>query len=600
MGVRSAWSEIRNVASLRRLERYIGADVRKLHLYASIYVVATVVVSFVPYVCGKFLNEIINLEFYPDSDKDPQFTFMLLVAVIVMLAIWATASAFSARKATLFSLSITRRLRRDLNLKMMRVPVSRLDTMSDGEFTPMISTWIPSIGRMLSTDYIGFFAWGTMIAIVGVMMLVTSPLLFLTYLIVLPVSALASKRITRMSTKDFRLQLDLMEGLNTKMSDIVSGHRTMKTERLEESVVKDFEDANAEFTKAFIRSRTRSGAIGPLTWMMVNLGYVFTVLNGTVMMARGTLDPGMFLSFMVYVRMINKPMLGLSAMYDSLRTDVDSMKRILDFLGSEEAPSHEDFQVEGGRGRLEFRDVTFGYTEGKPVIRSLSFNAEPGSVTAIAGRTGSGKSTLTSLIMGFYHPWSGKVLIDGCDVGEMSAGMISSRVAIVLQDPWIFEGTVRENVVYNREISQERLDEVASMTGLSSFIESLPDGYDTRVGNDVMRISLAHRRMISLTRALLGDPEIVILDEAFAGMDPGTGSKALGGLRKAMAGRTVIMTAHDKAVIDSADAVVRLRGLGSPPARRLRSSSKALLRRRSVPGRFRWPRYSPRLPACCP
>ena len=195
---------------------------------------------------------------------------------------------------------------------------------------------------------------------------------------------------------------------------------------------------------------------------------------------------------------------------------------------------------------------------------------------------------MTSLMVGFYRPWSGQVLLDGCDVCEMSAGMVSSRVAIVLQDPWIFEGTIRENVVYNREgITRERLNEVASVTGLASLVEGLPSGYETRIGNDVMRIPLAHRRIISLTRALLGDPEIVVLDEAFAGMDPGTGSKALHGLKEMMAGRTVIMTAHDPAVIESADAVVRLRGLGSPPVPCRRSSSTGPSRPPSGQGRSR-------------
>ncbi len=579
------WSSLRNVASLKRLEKYIGKDVRKMHFYAAVYVMATIVISFVPFVCGKYLNKMIDVVY---GNGRIEITLPFLVAIILMLAVWAAASSFAARRSTAFSLSITRRLRRDLNMKLMKVPVSQLDSISDGDFIPMVSTWIPAIGRMLSVDYAGFFAFGTMIVIISVMMLITSPLLFLTYLIILPVSALASRQITRMSAKDFRLQLDLMEGLNTKMGDIVSGHRTMKTERLEESVVEDFEKANAEFTEAFVRSRTRSGAIGPLTWVVANLGYVFTVLNGAVMMEKGALDPGMFLSFMVYVRMITKPLLGMSSMYDSLRSDVDSMKRILNFLNSEETPFRKDFPIEGVRGRLEFRDVTFGYEEGKPVIRSLSFVAEPGTVTAVAGRTGSGKSTMTSLMVGFYRPWSGQVLLDGCDVCKMSAGMVSSRVAIVLQDPWIFEGTIRENVVYNREgITRERLNEVASVTGLAALVEGLPSGYETRIGNDVMRIPLAHRRIISLTRALLGDPEIVILDEAFAGMDPGTGSKALHGLKEVMAGRTVIMTAHNPAVIESADAVVRLRGLGSPPAPCRRSSWTGLSRPPSEQGRSR-------------
>ena len=338
------------------------------------------------------------------------------------------------------------------------------------------------------------------------------------------------------------------------MSEIVSNHREIKTHNLEGIVAERFEASNRRFTEAMVRSETRSGFIQPLVTITSNLGYVMTSVLGAIMMFQGTLTLGAFLAFMVYVRLLGNPVTLTTTALSSIRSEVISLDRLMEVMRS---PSAEDgcapmcsVPEEG----VSFENVSFSYRDSDEILHGVSFEVRPGETVALTGPTGSGKSTIVSLLLRFYRPTSGTVRIDGEDIGDVPRSDLSRVIGAVMQEPWVFDGTIRENVVYNREwATDEDVEKAMGITGLAGFVRTLPQGLDTKVGNDIHVLPLAQKRMIAMTRAILGNPRILVLDEALEGLDPVTRLAVFDGLKKMMDDRTVIIVGHDRMLVDQAD-----------------------------------------------
>jgi len=294
--------------------------------------------------------------------------------------------------------------------------------------------------------------------------------------------------------------------------------------------------------------------------IMASIGYLVTVIAGVLLIYGGSMPVGMFLSFLIYVRLVNSPLLMTVTVFDGMREEIISLERILDVLEEpdEEVPSEDDGFVIG-EGRVSFRDVSFSYAEGREIIHSVSFDIEPGKITALVGPTASGKTTLANLMMGFYSDYTGSIEIDGREIRTIPRKDLSHRLVAVLQNPWTFEGTIRENVLYNMEgVSEETFLDVCRLTGLDDYVGRLTDGYETRIGNEMNRLPLAQRRMLAISRAIISDPKILILDEAVAGLDPITGQTIFDRLKDRVDGRTVLIISHNLALIDQADTVIRI------------------------------------------
>jgi ABC-type multidrug transport system fused ATPase/permease subunit len=268
----------------------------------------------------------------------------------------------------------------------------------------------------------------------------------------------------------------------------------------------------------------------------------------------------MFLTFMIYVRVMSTPMLLTVTLFDSIREETVSLNRIMDVLNAPEEEGEDtggDFRITDGVIKVE--DVSFSYNGERKVLKGVSVEFVPGKVYAVTGSTGSGKTTLANLLMGFYRPDSGSITIDGRDIKKISREELGTNLTAVLQNPWMFSGTIRENIIYNRpDLGEEDLKEVASLTGLDSYVNELPDGYDTAIGEESTYIPLPQRRLLALSRALIGDPKILILDEAVAGLDPIRGQSILDRLLASKSGRTIIIISHNQALIEQLDEVVHL------------------------------------------
>ncbi|MBP5734845.1 MAG: ABC transporter ATP-binding protein, partial [Candidatus Methanomethylophilaceae archaeon] len=476
------------------------------------------------------------------------------------VVLWYVASNESKRRMSLISLSMTSHMRESLNRKLMRVPVSYIDNTLAGDMSSRFTNDIPAVSKLVSSDYTGFIAHLTMIVSILLMMLISSPVLGLIFLLMVPVVIFIGWRISTRSERDFSEMSVKVAELNSQMNDIITTHKTMKVEGLESEVVDQFKRTNRDFTSAYVKSHTRSGMLNPMVSTMMNVGYLLTVIIGAVMLYYHNMPVGMFLTFMIYVRVMSTPLLLTVTLFDSIREETVSLNRIMDVLNAPEEEGEDtdgDFRITDGVIKVE--DVSFSYNGERKVLKGVSVEFVPGKVYAVTGSTGSGKTTLANLLMGFYRPDSGSITIDGRDIKKISREELGTNLTAVLQNPWMFSGTIRENIIYNRpDLGEEDLKEVASLTGLDSYVNELPDGYDTAIGEESTYIPLPQRRLLALSRALIGDPKILILDEAVAGLDPIRGQGILDRLLASKSGRTIIIISHNQALIEQVDEVVHL------------------------------------------
>jgi ATP-binding cassette subfamily B protein len=532
-----------------RLESYMGDINRSIKVAVALALIASFLVSSVPYLGGQLLNRLL--------DYSTPFTLSnavnLCSIISLLIILWYTTLAHSSRELHMISLATTKRMRNAMNEKMMRIGISRIDQASPGSFSARFTIDMPNVGNLISSDYSTFISNNVLIVIVLVLMILISPMLSLVYLICLPVALLISRKLVIISKRDMEEQRHMTDELNAEMSDLITNHRAVKTNNLEDVMVSRFKDVNRNYSDAFLRTAKRSSLIQPITNITSNLGYVAVVIFGAIFILDGSLGIGMFVAFMVYVRLINKPLLMVSDSYERIQSELISLDRILDILEmpEEDDPGTEDWK--DPQGRIEFEDVSFSYIEGKEVLHSVSFEAKSGRILVILGPTGSGKTTITNLLMRFYSPNSGRILLDGQDLAGLSRKSLVENMALVIQDPSLFDGTIHENIAYNRDVSRSAVEEAARITGIYDYVSALPQGFDTMVRNDVVSIPLAQRRMIAMARALIGDPKVLILDEAMSGLDPITGANVLEGLKRIMQDRTVIIVSHSQELAVEAD-----------------------------------------------
>ena len=549
--------------SLRRLDSYLSdpSKTRTIRYCIILSIIATGLFYTIPYICGVLLQQIVDMKVVK-YEMDYQYVVDLCGVLVFIVIFWFVSSTESVKRLTMISLDTTRRMRQEMNRKMMHVPLSFLESIPPGDLTARFTNDLPTVGRMIASSSAGFFIHVTMIFAIVVMMLLTSPDLGLIYVLLMPVTLFAARHITKSTEADLENQRRKVSDLNSVMSDIITSHRTIKTENAEAPIYDRFMEADGDFTKSYISSKILSSMIGPVLNIISNIGYVATVIFGAALIIWGNLDIGMFFAFLIYVRIINTPLTKTAEIFNTLRDDLISLDRVMEVL---EAPE-EDVLPDSGRvpsfvGRITFEDVDFSYRDGHKVLDGVSFETQPGRIMALVGPTGSGKSTVANLIMGFSRPDRGRVLIDGVDISCVSRTALFSGIGAVLQYPWVFDGTIRENVVYtNPSVSEEELLRYSRLTGLDDYVRSLPDGYDTVIGSDLRSLPLAQARMVALTRLFLRHPKILVLDEAVAGIDPITGQSILDGLKDQIEGRTVILITHNAHLISQADYVLRMEG----------------------------------------
>jgi ATP-binding cassette subfamily B protein len=350
--------------------------------------------------------------------------------------------------------------------------------------------------------------------------------------------------------------------LNAHIEETYSGFTVVKTFGHRDAAREQFRNVNDDVYDASFGSQFFSGLVAPATTFIGNLGYVAVAVLGGLQVATGHITLGSIQAFIQYVRQFNTPLSQVAGMYNTLQSGVASAERVFDLLDEPEeapdpAPTRPDGQTSQPRGRVEFQHVSFGYHPGTPVIEDLSMTVEPGSTVAIVGPTGAGKTTLVNLLMRFYDVDSGRILVDGVDITTVSRQTLRSRIGMVLQDTWLFDGTIAENIAYGRpEASADEVVEAAKAAHVDRFVHTLPAGYQTRVSGDGANISAGEKQLITIARAFLARPQLLILDEATSSVDTRTETLIQRAMHELRRDRTSFVIAHRLSTINDADRIV--------------------------------------------
>ncbi|MGW7076139.1 ABC transporter ATP-binding protein [Streptomyces sp. NPDC054866] len=452
------------------------------------------------------------------------------------------------------------RMRGDVQEKLSRLPLSYFDKRQRGEVLSRATNDLDNIGQTLQQT-MGQLV-NSLLTIVGVliMMFYVSPLLALVALVTVPLSFFVATKVGKRSQPQFVQQWKSTGKLNAHIEEMYTGHNLVKVFGRQEESAKAFAEQNDALYEAGFKAQFNSGAMQPLMFFMSNLNYVLVAVVGGLRVASGALSIGDVQAFIQYSRQFSMPLTQVASMANLVQSGVASAERVFELLDAEE---QETDPVPGARpdqlrGRVEMEEVSFRYEKDKPLIEDLSLKVEPGHTVAIVGPTGAGKTTLVNLLMRFYEVTGGRITLDGVDIAKMSRDELRSGIGMVLQDTWLFGGTIAENIAYGaaKDVTREEIEEAARAAHADRFCRTLPDGYDTVIDDEGTGVSAGEKQLITIARAFLSDPVILVLDEATSSVD--TRTEVL--IQKAMArlahGRTSFVIAHRLSTIRDADTIL--------------------------------------------
>ncbi|WP_329623600.1 ABC transporter ATP-binding protein/permease [Streptomyces sp. NBC_01255] len=457
------------------------------------------------------------------------------------------------------------RMREDVQTKLARLPLSYFDKAKRGEVLSRATNDIDNISQTLQQSMGQLI--NSLLTIVGVlaMMFWISPLLALVALVTVPVSVFVAAKIGKRSQPHFVQQWKSTGTLNAHVEEMYTGHNLVKVFGRQEESAKDFREQNEALYEAGFKAQFNSGVMQPVMFFVSNINYVLVAVVGGLRVASGTLSIGDVQAFIQYSRQFSMPLTQVASMANLVQSGVASAERVFELLDAPEqepdAPTSEhatDLPPADFKGKVALEEVSFRYQEDKPLIEDLSLTVEPGQTVAIVGPTGAGKTTLVNLLMRFYEVTGGRITLDGTDIATMTREDLRKGIGMVLQDTWLFGGTIADNIAYGttREVTRAEIEEAARAAHADRFVRTLPEGYDTVIDDDGAGVSAGEKQLITIARAFLSDPVILVLDEATSSVD--TRTEVL--IQKAMArlahGRTSFVIAHRLSTIRDADVIL--------------------------------------------
>ena len=480
--------------------------------------------------------------------------FMLLVyvgnALVSFLQGWLSAK---------ISQDTVCELRRELFAKLQTLPLSFFDGRTHGEILSRMTNDIEMVAQVLSRGVVDFF--GSVITLFGALlsMMLLSGRLTLTAMVTVPFSFLLTKVVAKRIRANFLAQQTMLGLLNGHIEEIISAQKTVKAFNHEGQAIADFAVLNQELRRTGIRARVLSGIVPPLMNLLNNVGYALLAGYGGWLAMQGDITVGVIAAFIQYTRQFSRPLNHIATQYNDIQSALAGAERV--FAMMDEAPEPADAAdaqpLTTVRGELSFENVCFYYKEGEPVLRDFTLLVQPGQKVALVGSTGAGKTTVVSLLMRFYEPQQGRICLDGVPITQLPRQSLRQAMAMVLQDTQLFSGSVRDNIRYGRlESSDAEVEEAARTAGADAFIRRLPQGYDTVLSENGGNLSQGQRQLVSIARAVLADPPVLILDEATSNVDTRTEMCVQRAMIHLMKGRTCLVIAHRLSTIRDADVIL--------------------------------------------
>jgi ATP-binding cassette, subfamily B, fatty acid transporter len=483
-------------------------------------------------------------------------TLALLLYLVSAVMVWAEARLLNTIvQRTMYT------LRSRVEDKIHRLPLSYFDSRPRGEILSRVTNDIDNVQTSLTITVSQLLTSALTVVAVLAAMIWISPLLALITVLTVPFTLLATRLITRRSRQQFMAQWRNLGRLNAHIEETYSGFTVVKTFGHRALAEEKFRELNDDVYQASFGAQSLSGLVSPITTFIGNTSYVGVAVVGGIQVATGQISLGSIQAFIQYVRQFNQPLTQIASMYNTMQSGMASAERVFEFLDAAEESTDLAAPVPGRASsvpdRVEFERVNFSYVAGTPVIEDLSFVAEPGTTVAIVGPTGAGKTTLVNLLMRFYEPDSGRILVGGRDIATMSRSELRSRIGMVLQDTWLIGGTIYDNIAYGRPDATEAEVIAAARTArVDHFVHTLPNGYQTRLNENGVNISAGEKQLITIARALLRQPQLLILDEATSSVDSRTElliAQATAELRR---NRTSFIIAHRLSTIRDADLIL--------------------------------------------
>ena len=481
--------------------------------------------------------------------------------LLLVLAIYVAASLLMWLQGYILNdvvQSAVRRMRDDVEAKIHRLPLSYFDRQPRGELLSRVTNDIDNISQTLQQTMSQLLV--SLLTVIGVlaMMFSISPTLALIALVTVPIGMALSGQIMKRSQGLFIQQWRRTGTLNGHIEEAFTGHGLVKVFGRQREVEQVFEVENDELYKASFGAQFVSGLIMPVMMFLGNLNYVVIAVLGGLRVANGSMSLGEVQAFIQYSRQFTQPLTQVASMVNLLQSGVASAERVFELLDAEEEPVEEHAApAEGGRGEVRFEHVSFRYDPDRPLIEDLSLVARPGQTVAIVGPTGAGKTTLVNLVMRFYDVDAGRITLDGVDISTMPRAALRGRTGMVLQDTWLFEGTIRDNIAYGRpDATEEEILEAARATFVDRFVHNLPDGYDTVIDEEGGTLSAGERQLVTIARAFLARPALLILDEATSSVDTRTELLVQHAMAALRADRTSFVIAHRLSTIRDADVIL--------------------------------------------
>ncbi|MCV7289044.1 ABC transporter ATP-binding protein [Mycolicibacterium wolinskyi] len=476
------------------------------------------------------------------------------------LGLYLLAALLVWLQARLLNVTVQRTmvaLRAEVEDKVHRLPLSYFDSRQRGEVLSRVTNDVDNIQTSVSMTISQLLTAVLTVFAVLVMMLTISPLLALLAVVTVPLSLWVTRWITRRSQRLFVAQWRNTGRLAAHVEETYSGFTIVKTFGHRAAAQQRFAELNDEVYQSSFGAQFFSGLVGPATMFIGNLSYVAVAVVGGLQVATGQITLGSIQAFIQYVRQFNQPLSQVAGMYNTLQSGIASAERIFDLLDADEQTPDDPAELDNRTGRVEFERVSFSYLPDTPVIEDLSLVAEPGSTVAIVGPTGAGKTTLVNLLMRFYEVDSGRILVDGVDISTVSRQSLRSSIGMVLQDTWLFGGTIYDNIAYGRpDATEDEVIEAAKAAYVDRFVHTLPNGYETRVDDDGGSISAGEKQLITIARAILARPRLLVLDEATSSVDTRTELLIQHAMTELRRDRTSFIIAHRLSTIRDADLIL--------------------------------------------